>query len=261
MPFSKTDMQEELFQFLNLFGKQIARLYGVSDPTWTEKEAIQDSPIWKAVNDMYDYGVTGTPTEDLYPKSHIDGVYGYLERFLRALDTPNMRLYLEASEITLPRLTMLAVQSAVARIVLDDGWRENDYGASEYGLLKGDMGRLTLAEIALLANMDERSVRNAANPKLPDPLKTELIGKRSLVSPAEARRWLAGRKGFIPTSTPDDLVTNQVQNLNVTINRDEEWLERKEREARKAGIASKVDQQSVLLYMLSEYMREEAEKG
>ena len=35
---------------------------------------------------------------------------------------------------------------------------------------KGDCGYLTLAEVALLANMDERSVRNAANPKLPDPL-------------------------------------------------------------------------------------------
>jgi hypothetical protein len=95
---------------------------------------------------------------------------------------------------------MRAVQTAVARMVLDGGERYTDFAVSEHGLGNGDWGYLTLSEVALLANMDERSVRNAANPKLPDPLKTEAMGKRSLVKPEEARRWLAGRKGFIPTS-------------------------------------------------------------
>lgn len=201
MSFSKAEMQDELFKFLNQFGQQVAKLYAVRDCAFISEKAIQESPTWKAIEEMYDYGVMGIPSEDLHPEGHIDGVYGHMERFLRAMDTPQMRLYLEESNNTPPRLALLAVQTAVARMVLDGGWRHTDYGAGEYGVLKGDMNHLTLAEVALLAQMDERSVRNAANPKLPDPLKTEQIGKRSLVSPEEARRWLAGRKSYIPTQT------------------------------------------------------------
>ncbi len=235
MPFSKSEMQEELFKFLNLFGKDIARLYGVSDYAWTEKEAIQKSPVWKAASEMYDYGVTGTPTEDIFPGGHIYGAHGHIERFLRGMDTPHMRLYLEESDNTPPRFAMLAVQSAVARMVLDSGWRHTDYGAGEYGERKGDMNHLTLAEVALLANMDERSVRNAANPKLPDPLKTEQVGKRSLVSSEEARRWLAGRKGFIPTKECEGRVAQRPPEFDLVLT--EELVELIEREAKKAGLS------------------------
>jgi len=234
MPFSKAEMQEELFKFLNLFGQDITRLYGIRDYAWTEKEAIQESPVWKAASEMYDYGVTGTPTEDLFPEGHIDGVHGHVERFLRGMDTPHMRLYLEESDTTPPRLAMLAVQSAVARMVLDGGWRHTDYGAGEYGVKKGDMNHLTFAEVALLANMDERSVRNAANPKLADPLKTEQIGKRSLVNPEEARRWLAGRKGFVPTKECDRVVPHPPEfDLNLT----EEMVDLIKREAKNTGLS------------------------
>lgn len=235
MPFSKSEMQEELFKFLNKFGKDIARLYGVSDNAWTEKEAIQESPVWKAVSEMYDYGVTGIPTEDLFPEGHIYGAHGHIERFLRGMDTPNMRLYLEESDNSLPRLAMLAVQSAVARMVLDGGWRHTDYGAGEYGVLKGDMNHLTLAEVALLANMDERSVRNAANPKLPDPLKTEQVGKRSLVRSEEARRWLAGRKGFVPTQESEVGTVQRPPEFNIELTK--EIVENIEREAKEAGVS------------------------
>lgn len=202
MTFTKAAMQEELSSFLVLYGKQIARLYGVGGNELSDLAAIEASPIWRAVSEMYDYGVSGTPTAHLFPGGHIDAEYGAAERFLRAMDTPHMRLYLKEEGNTPPRLATIAVLTAVARMVLDDGWRETDYGA-EHGILKGDMSHLAIAEIALLANMDEGSVRNAANKRLPDPLKTVQRGKRSLVEPEEARRWLAGRKGFVPTKPCD----------------------------------------------------------
>lgn len=226
MTFSKSEMQEELFTFLNLFGENIALLYGSND-TWAKKEAIQKSPIWEAIGEMYDYGVTGTPKGELSPGGHIYGAYGHAERFLRGMDTPQMKLYLEENGNTLPRLAMFAVQSAVARIVLDGGWRYTDYG-------DGDMNHLAIAEVALLANMDERSVRNAANPKLPNPLKTKQIGKRSLISLEEARRWLAGRKGYIPTKECEGRVERLPEfNLRLT----KEDVENIEREAKKAGLS------------------------
>lgn len=96
------------------------------------------------------------------------------------------------------------------------------------------MNHLTIAETALLANMDERSVRNAANPKLPDPLKTQQFGKRSLIDLKEARQWLAGRKGFIPTKACEE-----------TAQRPPEWdveftegqMEEIGKEAQKAGLS------------------------
>ncbi len=235
MSFTKTAMQEELSKFLVSYGKQIEQLYGASDSTWTEIEAVQASPIWGAVSDMYDYGITGIPTEYLFPKGHIDGVYAHTEMFFRGMNTPDMKLYLEASGNTLPRLAMSAVQSAVARMVLDDGWRHTDYGGRDYGVINGDMNHLTISEIALLANMDERSVRNAANPKLPDPLKTEMVGKRSLVNLEEARRWLAGRKGFIPTEAYEGTTHRPPEyNLHFT----ENDLQKIEEEANKIGIST-----------------------
>lgn len=235
MSFSKTQMQEELIRFLNLFGENIANLYGASNYEWTERESLQASPILEAVNEMYDYGITGTPTENFLPGARLKGIHAHVERFFRGMDTPNMRLYLEENDNTLPRLAMLAVQSAVARVVLDGGDRYTDFGAGEYGMGKGDYGYLTLAEIALLANMDERSVRNAANPKLPDPLKTEQVGKRSLVSPEEARRWLAGRKGYILTKDCGGRVAQRPAEYDMELT--EEVVEMIEREAKKAGMS------------------------
>ena len=235
MSFTKTAMQEELSKFLVSYGKQIEQLYGASESAWTEIEAVQASPIWGAVSDMYDYGITGIPTEYLFPKGHIDGVYAHTEMFFRGMNTPDMKLYLEASGNTLPRLAMSAVQSAVARMVLDDGWRHTDYGGRDYGIINGDMNHLTISEIALLANMDERSVRNAANPKLPDPLKTEMVGKRSLVNLEEARRWLAGRKGFIPTKAYEASANNPSE---YAIKFSKEDYEKIEEDAKKAGVST-----------------------
>lgn len=245
MSFSKYAMQEELLAFLSLFGKGVAALYGVHDYAWTEKEAIEHSPVWEAVSEMYDYGMEGIPTGDLVPGGRIIGLHAHVEVFFHGLDTPNMKAYLEQDENTLPRLAMLTVQSAVARMVLDGGRRCSDFGANQYGVVNGDYGYLTLAEVALLANMDERSVRNAANPKLSDPLKTEQIGKRSLVTPEEARRWLAGRKGFIPTRPCEVHVTQRPPEFDLQLA--PELVEAIEREAKKAGLSFNAYFKKVLL--------------
>jgi hypothetical protein len=47
--------------------------------------------------------------------------------------------------------------------------------------------------------MDEKSVRNATNAKAADRLIVTKDGKYVSVTVEEARRWLLGRKGFVPT--------------------------------------------------------------
>lgn len=200
MRFTKAEIQAELSKFLTVFSEQFTGLYAVSSPAWATKDAVQVSPIWKTVNEMYDYGIEGIPIPaSPESASSVVGRHIEVERFLHALNTLPMKLYLDGQGNTPPRLAIFAVKCAAARLVLDGGERRTDFAIDEFGPGGGDFGYLTLAEVALLADMDERSVRNAANPKLPDPLTTEPVGRRSLVRPEEARRWLATRKGFVAT--------------------------------------------------------------
>ena len=84
---------------------------------------------------------------------------------------------------------------AEARQLLDDVEETSDGGVRDR--------LLTFGQVALLANMDEKSVRNAANPKSKDPLKTFIDGSRTYVQASDARDWLSRRRGFKPTESFD----------------------------------------------------------
>ncbi|MOA23128.1 hypothetical protein D3C78_1437300 [compost metagenome] len=66
-------------------------------------------------------------------------------------------------------------------------------------ILQDDSGYLTLFEVAVLAQMIEKSVRNATQPTAPDRLLTRKEGSRTVVDCHEALRWLKGRRNFKPT--------------------------------------------------------------
>jgi len=63
----------------------------------------------------------------------------------------------------------------------------------------------SLGEIALLADMTERSVRNATQPKVPDEKRLRTSKHRYYihVERDEAIRWLANRRGFVRSTLPD----------------------------------------------------------
>ncbi|WP_051587510.1 hypothetical protein [Pseudomonas sp. RL] len=60
-------------------------------------------------------------------------------------------------------------------------------------------GYLTLNEVAFLALMTEKAVRNATQPTTPDRLHARKEGSRTVVDSHEALRWLQGRRNFTPT--------------------------------------------------------------
>ena len=235
MAFSKNEMQEELLEFMQRFALSIERLYGNNETELlTNTQLIPNSNLWNALNDMYDFGVLGIPVSGLGDDPSIDGKYADAEVFLNCIATNSMEPYLYEDEVIFPKLSIKTARMAVARVVLEGGERYTDYGAGEYGLGKGDWGHLTLSEIALLADMDERSVRNAANPKVNDPLITVTVGKRSLVTPLEAKRWLAGRKGFIPTNQ-GNVVKTQVSSQAIEL--PSELVERLKLKAKQADVS------------------------
>ncbi|MGZ8212887.1 MAG: helix-turn-helix domain-containing protein [Methylosarcina sp.] len=63
---------------------------------------------------------------------------------------------------------------------------------------------LSLKELAILAGVDERTVRNAASSKDATSLKTKKSGGSTIVDSEEAKRWLASRPDFKPTEYIED---------------------------------------------------------
>lgn len=198
MRFPKSEMQQELQRFMTGYRNSVGRLLGMSSAADGSVEVV-DSTLWQVVGEMYDYGIEGIAHPGILTSPDVICRHQEVERFLYALETREMRLFLFAARIAPPRLAILTAKCSSARRVLDGGDRLTDYAVDDFGPGRGDFGYLTLAEIAMLADMDERSVRNAANPKLPDHLRTEQVGRRSLVHPEEGRRWLMKRKRFVPT--------------------------------------------------------------
>lgn len=77
-----------------------------------------------------------------------------------------------------------------------------DLTSARWTLDNGDS--LNLKELALLAGVDERTVRNAASSKDVNSLKTKKSGGSTIVDNDEAKRWLVNRPDFKPTEYIED---------------------------------------------------------
>jgi hypothetical protein len=60
---------------------------------------------------------------------------------------------------------------------------------------------VSLPDLAALARVSDKTIRMAANPKVPGALKTKKLGNRTVVSPEDALAWLSRRPDFRPTDT------------------------------------------------------------
>lgn len=189
--------------FLRLYIAQTSRLFAGSYDESAIEDFVRSSPLWRAVDAMYDYGVLGLPCGSLVPGGAADLLHQEAECFLRAMHTPAMWLLLGTNENTPPKLALQAARMSSARMALDNVLGRYEHNTDENGKPALSLGKLTIADVALLANMDERSVRNAANPRLRNPLKTQQVGARTLVSPEDALEWLSRRRGFTPTQHTD----------------------------------------------------------
>jgi len=143
---------------------------------------------------LYDYGILGI-TYDSYGSMDSESKYTYVCAFIE--DLMNSRVHDELEAATgrnfYPRMALEAAQTALARQILEED-RELFYAFGG----QGREGELTIRDVALLARMEEKSVRNAANPKRPGHLKTRSKDGSTYVEPADAREWLKARGRYIP---------------------------------------------------------------
>lgn len=180
--------------------------------------------------EMYDYGVDGLRRDIAH--NWIDFATD-TEAFIAGL--LNFPLLNESGVKYSLRLTSHVLRLATARWKLDD-----EEGMSAIGLEVQEpvyCGVLTLNEVALLASMDEKSVRNATNPKLKNHLKTFNRGTRTYVNAQDAREWLAGRRGFKPTVNIDSTAERDLEKVGFFSANDFGSYVRIQREKRNLGIA------------------------
>jgi hypothetical protein len=225
MSFNKATMQEQLGLFVRGFAASVDRvLLSTLSDDMHEIERVKKTTLWQVTDAFYEYGINGVPCDGLGAGQVIDGEFADIELFLNHIEY--LDSYLCEDSVVLPHFAKTAARTAIARHVLEGGER---YSLSS----EDEEGYLGLAEIALLAKMDEKSVRNAANSKNNDPLKTETIGKRSMVSVAEARRWLAGRKGYVSTQA----TVNNPNELFVNLNLPKSLAETLKQKAEESGLS------------------------
>ena len=131
------------------------------------REKLRNSNSWKILSRLYDYAVFGIE-DDMDPMDMvIDG-----SDIIKLCTTENHWPSEQWQEI----------------IAMGDG---------RYALEEGNS--IDLYKVALLANLDIRTIKNAISANELIGFKSSELGERILVENASARRWLHGRKGFKPT--------------------------------------------------------------
>ena len=201
IPFSKQQLLAEFSAFSEGLQGAIAALFGNTTPGTPSDTPATQTYLWACLDVMYDYGVLGKSRDSIFDL----GVHGVAPDSTAAdalgffvVARPGLQNYLMEQDTPWPELCTRTVVTATARHILDGGDRgwENE---------RMPVRSLNLEEIALLANMDAGSVRNAtvATKTGAAKLNTFKRGPYTFVDPDEARAWLASRPGFIPTSKDD----------------------------------------------------------
>ena len=158
-------------------------------------------PLVQVFEQLYDYGVLGLRRQDMEPLEPAT-MPAFVACWMN--DVHASMLVSEAHNGQQPslRLPGITIDLALARAVLDGVGPEPRFVSRDGDPLYSD--HLTYAEVALLAGMDERSVRNAASK--PDSGLTTVAsddGRKSFINADVARAWLKGRRGFVPTRDVD----------------------------------------------------------
>lgn len=160
-----------------------------------------DPKEWEIVETMdrlYDYAINGearVPLHQMADETEYTFAAAYIYDFANAHliddinngEGPNVQKCLHVAQL------------GAARVALDGGERYFHFGRPT------SFTGLSIREVALLAGMEESSVRNASVKGKAGALKTFQDDGNTLVTCEDALEWLKGRKGFVPTSYRDKL--------------------------------------------------------
>lgn len=146
-------------------------------------------------NQFYDYGICGVCNLDL---GMLTGATEWSFAYAFAVDVSASILVEESrngESVDAPKC-LTAARATIARCVLDGGARFFSPRGEEI-----PDGMLTLAEVAFLAGLDERTIRNATNKNASNRLGTAFVNSSLFIPREAALSWLQSKRGFRPTRT------------------------------------------------------------
>lgn len=155
---------------------------------------LSGSRLCQTLDAAFDYAQDGTNQNldlDDGPESALGLASGWVADFECSA---TVRPLAGSEPITCEKL-IVVLESAQARAVLDRKCMNRGRFFSRPSHPQNPEW-LTFREVALLARVEERSVRNAASAK---ELETVRDDTRTYVHVDAARKWLSGRRGFIPS--------------------------------------------------------------
>lgn len=232
-PFTKSELHAEVKATMFVFAHEIGRAYtyngafallGLTPPPsesdWADPfldegafQAFNLSKTWLAreLDNLYDYAFEAR----LSAKLDFSVVTEDLAHFLRTVQAhagmDEIAYELTRSDASTRRFQQV-MELVYARAVLNGDWP--DAGDFSRPLEShGDSPRepaLTLHQLALLAQVDEKTLRNAASGSNKHPLKTISVRGRTFIEVGEARRWLEARGQFLPTIYSDRPTTRDL---------------------------------------------------
>lgn len=196
--FSKNDLIREVGESSVDLQEALATVFLIENSASNGGDSgfeLASGPTCRAAEVVYDYAVSG-----IWPDPSRAGVFHTDELFLDfSLRNEWTRSAVEHFGGTPPLAAEKALAMAYLRARLDHA----TLGRSpEAVILESDTDSFSLFEIAVLAQMAEKSVRNATQQRANDRLKTTPVGTRALVEAGEALRWLKGRRSFTSTVLP-----------------------------------------------------------
>jgi hypothetical protein len=222
--FSKMEMLDELRELIYQYGRCASfvldraagyrLLFGAppedaddlnafTDPTvsfsgFGQNLPLKRFPLAQTVEKFYDYGVLGikcVSVGEVTTASEWTFAYG----FLRDLSGSVLSYETLNGESVSAEKCLIAAKMFFARIVLDGGEHPLGEGGAPDGML-------TIGDVALLAGLDDRTVRNATSKNSPNRLETA-SGESSVFIPRDAAiAWLRTKRGFSPTRIAEELL-------------------------------------------------------
>lgn len=202
--FSKEEMLEELTQVLLDYTMQLRRIYrgnninlfGVDvtlpsneEDIRAEEKNILNFPFGHWMAEAYDYAVHGIMTEDLETDWEVLD-----ENYFSFIDDVNESIFFEKNTVYGRKFDkcMKIVELSKARALLDFGSLiPLDHSQHAFN-------HIQISDIAILAGLDERSIRNMTNKNHKNYLRTEKIGSKTYISIDVALEWLV-KRGFKKT--------------------------------------------------------------
>lgn len=178
----------------------------VNSRTYDEPFSIDRFQATRSIEQFYDYGLLGIrcmPPVDRGGANEWTFAYGMV------WDASNSFLISEScnGDPVQAHKCLYAGKAFFARLVLDGGDRTYLYGDEG---APSDM--LTISEVAILAGLDDRTVRNATSKSAANRLETTVVDSNIFIPREAAKAWLGTKRGFIPTRVGDDLPSIAVLN-------------------------------------------------